>query len=104
MYAFDRVHHDGGHLTFGHSTHWKVQHVAHYDNLAHQLTHFIPPADLDTNWRALIGFDGSVVVGDKDYREPMPVHMMFLGVAYLQLALMAWFIKRSWDKFWRTSP
>ncbi|MBK5203841.1 MAG: hypothetical protein JJD98_00080 [Polaromonas sp.] len=99
MYAFDRVHEDGGYIGFGYSTHWQVQHVAHYDNISQTLSQFKPPHDLKQPWYSLVGFNGRVVIGDKDFRKPQPVRIMYLGVFYLFLALTSWYIKRSWDKF-----
>lgn len=99
MYALDRVHEDGGYIGFGYSTHWDVQHVAHYDNLTGTLSQFTPPHDLKQPWHSLAGFDGSVVTGDPHYRKPMPVWLMYAGVAYLFAALTVWYVKRSWDKW-----
>lgn len=98
-YALDRVHADGGYICFGMSTHWEIQHVAHYDNLNQVLSQFTPPSDLKEPWHSIFSFRGSVVKGDKDYRKPMPVRTMYLGVAALLLMIVSWHIKRAWDKF-----
>ncbi|OOV05757.1 hypothetical protein [Rhodoferax fermentans] len=105
MYAFDCVHELGGYLCIGMSARdkdghpWPWQHLGNYDNLRHEFKSFVPPGDLPRHWNSFFGFEGSVVVGDSEFRRPMPVGLMYRGVFALFIALTVWYIKRRWDHF-----
>ena len=100
FYALDKVHETGGYVGFGMSTHWQLQHTGHYDNLKHEFTAFVPPADLPQPWHAALGFLGSVKVGDNEYRKPMSKKVMWRGIMALALGFWVWRIKRYFDEHW----
>lgn len=100
FYALDQVHSAGGYIGFGMSTHWELQHAGHYDNMAHSFSAFVPVADLVRPWDSVLGFNGSVVVGDSEHRRPMPKHVMWRGILALAVGFWVWRAKRWLDSFY----
>ena len=97
FYALDKVHHEGGYINFGMSTHWELQHCGHYDNIKPEFTAFVPPADLKQPWHSAVGFWGSVQVGDPEYRKPMSKKVMWRGIMALAVGFWVWRAKRWFD-------
>lgn len=101
--AFDEVSEKGGYICFGSSTKWPIQHAGNYDNLKNEFSAFVPPAPLSAPWRSLLGFDGSVVVGDQEYRKPMTPKLMWRGIKVLIIGFWIWRISR-WIDTLRKKP
>lgn len=108
MYAFDKVHKDGGYICFGMSTRasktpggkgWNWQHLGHYDNLLQKFLSFVPPGDLKNHWRSWFAFEGDVEDGDKGYRRPMTKGEMARGIFIaLPVVFVVWLAKRWYDQ------
>jgi len=104
-YALDKCHSEGGGMVFVRSTHWCVPHVQHLSR-AGVLTHYVPYGDLEHAWYALGGFDGEVVVGDKDAATRAPMHPICtgIGVTLLFLLGLSWYVRRTMARIWKTYP
>jgi len=95
-YALDQCHSQGGGVVFVRSTHWCIPHVQHLSRSG-VLTHFVPFKDLDHAWQAPFGFEGHVVTGDPDAdrRAPMNPLCTGIGVAFLALFGLSWYVRRT---------
>lgn len=94
FHALDIVTAKGGYICFSMSKKWEIQHAGNYDNLANEFSAFVPPAPLERPWHSVLGFDGSAVVGDAEYRKPMPPKIMWRGIMALVLGFWIWRTKR----------
>jgi hypothetical protein len=63
-YALDAWHEHGGYFVARRSSHWGMPHVLHMTKDG-EIASYSPPEKLRKPVCALVGFDGSVVEGDK---------------------------------------
>jgi hypothetical protein len=96
-YALDKWHAEGGYLVFRKSKHWFMPHVMHLSADQGQLSHFVPPDDLKKPWHSVGGFQGIVMLDDKEQAKPMSLAGMFVGTLLLMILGGVWVVRR-WFK------
>jgi hypothetical protein len=93
-YALDRINDEGGYIVFRKSTHWLMPHVLHFSTKTRQLTHYVPPDNLNYPWQSMFGFAGVIKVGDDEVCEPMSPLCVLLGTMALWVFGALWLLRR----------